>query len=365
MKHKKGKYLFLQVLRNHAAKQMRLRKRFKLNKSRKNRQLIGHNTDERKEMKVMRSFDNYRKIKVPRIFSLTQDPENAIAFISKVEDALDNRQKVFINMRDVESITDGALVVLLSSMVKFKSNNVDFNGNFPSNKTTYEYLLHSGFFSQLYTKKTIRQQDSYSLTKSGLESGQRIFTHANKIVDTRLSANIISIVSSRIWGKVQRCLGLQRSYIELMQNTNNHASAKNKGVHHWWTTVSFDDNNSTACFAFIDYGIGIIDSIKYDQNSKFHNAIESLKKLLGFTSDADMLKKLLTGELHNATQEYYRGKGLPGIYNACKENKISNLVVITNGVMAKVSEDEYITLNSKFSGTFVYWELNKNNEHID
>ena len=311
----------------------------------------------------MDRFRDYVKITVPKVFSFTQNPNPSIKFMSKVEDALEHNRKVFIDMENVEVILDGALVVLLSSMIKFKSKKIDFNGNFPRNAESNATLLGSGFFEQLYRPRSIKQQDRYSINFPN-KKGERIFTHAHKIVDSKLSSQIISEVSKFIWGESRRCPGLQRTYIELMQNTNNHAANNNKGVHHWWTTISYNENENKACFAFIDYGIGIINSIRNDSSSKFNKVFKSIVELFNPKNEADILHLLLDGKMHSSTGQYYRGKGLPGICNTCKDNKISNLVVITNKAMAKVSEMEYITLGNNFPGTFVYWELTNNNSSI-
>jgi hypothetical protein len=77
------------------------------------------------------------------------------------------------------------------------------------------------------------------------------------------------------------------------------------------------------------------------------------------------LKLLLQGEVHRTvTGKYYRGKGLPGIFEACKTNKISNLIIISNDALADFSNDKFISLKNKLSGTYVSWELNENNINI-
>lgn len=354
---KKHKRLNRKHLINHAKKSLRLRLRFKEIKRNKRRRLIGLNKNERLEISLKNKFKDYVHIKAPSDFSMTTNTNDTISFISKLEKCFEKKQKVFVDLTDIQKIADGAIVVLLSSMSKFKSHKIDFNGNFPLDPIANKAIKDSGFFEQLY-KHRIGQSDKYNLSTS------RIFTHANKKVDQLLSSEIIQNVSKKIWGEEKRCTGLQRVFIELMQNTNNHASLIQKGEHHWWVSVSYDKNENKACFSFIDYGVGIIKSIKTDPKSKFFKFKEQIKELFNPNTDAEMLQLLLQGKIHSSTGKYYRGKGLPGIFDASMNNKISNLVVISNKGYADVSNNEYKILNNEFTGTFVYWELNYTNERI-
>lgn len=343
---------------------MKRRLRFNLKKKLKRKLYLGVNKTAKKKMLEMDRFQDYQKIKVPKIFSLTKEPNAAIKFMANVERALSLQRKVFIDMSDVELLSDGALVVLLSSMIKFKSRKIDFNGNFPVNEDSNIALIESGFFDQLYKSRTLKAQDSYSFDFSNKKKGGTILTHANKIVDSKLSATIIREISKLIWGENRRCTGLQRTYLELMQNTNNHAANNNKGVHHWWTTVSYDQYERKAYFSFIDYGIGIINSLQNDESNKFFVFLKKIYEKFNPKNEAELLKLLLDGQIHSSTGQYYRGKGLPGICSACRDNKISNLVVITNKAMANVSKGQYVSLDSNFPGTFVYWELSQENRNI-
>ena len=214
---KKHKRLNRKYLINRAKKSLRLRLRFKEIKRNKRRRLIGLNKNERLEISLKNKFKDYAHIKAPSDFSMTTNTNDTISFISKLEKCFEKKQKVFVDLTDIQKIADGAIVVLLSSMSKFKSHKIDFNGNFPLDTIANKAIKDSGFFEQLY-KHRIGQSDKYNLSTS------RIFTHANKKVDQLLSSEIIQNVSKKIWGEEKRCTGLQRVFIELMQNTNNHAS---------------------------------------------------------------------------------------------------------------------------------------------
>ena len=351
-------------LENHNRHLFRLKVRHSLIVKRKRKRLLGLNEDARRMLRLMDRFKSYTKVFAPQNFSLIENPIETLKFISRLEDCFKTKTKVFVRLRNVNHIGDGALVVLLSSMIKFRSNNIDFNGVYPKNANANKKLRDSGFFDELYEKRNFTVKDTYDI------STRSIFTHASKLVDSKLSSNLIAQVSKKIWHEERRCLGVQRAFIELMQNTNNHASTTQRGEHHWWTTVSYDYERQVACFAFLDYGVGIIKSITTDPRSKLHKVVNLFKNVFLHKSDAELLELLLKGEVHKAwrahssTHKYFRGKGLPGIYDACKNNHLSNLVVITNKAMAEVAKDRYLHLNGNFSGTFVYWEVKQNNTNL-
>ena len=84
-----------------------------------------------------------------------------------------------------------------------------------------------------------------------------------------------------------------------------------------------------------------------------------------YGDNPEIFKLLLEGHMHmTVTGQHFRGKGLPGIREVLSRNQISNLKIISNDVFTDVSKDNYQKLNQEFSGTFVTWELNENNNNI-
>lgn len=349
------------IKKNHDYKSFRLKVRFRLIKKQNNKRVLGLSQEKRREQNIQRSFDRqnvgYKIIKAPKLFSLLENTEELLSFIHKIDACFNNKKKVFIRMKHTTVISYDAIVVLLSKLIQFKASKIDFNGDFPIDKKADNVLRGSGFFEYLY--KNIDDQDAYTLDK-------KIYTHANKNVNSALTSKIIEEVTLKLWKEKRRCTGLQRVFIELMQNTNNHASKHIKGEKFWWSSIVHNKIEEKICFSFIDYGIGIIDSLKNKESGKFAKIINSIKSILKPDNNADILKLLLEGKIHELIkqQAYNRGKGLPGIHKACKSNDISNLIVITNNVYANVANDEYKEMDNSLSGTFIYWELNRNNKSI-
>ena len=302
----------------------------------------------------------FTTVLAPDNFSFVNNTLEIVQFIDTLSKLFDQRKRVFIDMKNVSNLSFDALVVLLSIMVNFKTHRIGFNGNFPKSKAAKDLLLESGFFHYLY--KELNLKDRYNLNEKN-----RIHTHAWKDVDSPLGAKIIGEASETIWGEPKRCQGVQRAFLELMQNTNNHASKEKEGEKHWWLSVTHVVEERKVAFSFVDFGIGIFASLNNKTSkSKFFNWAEKLKKAFTFRDNADLLKLILDGELHKTvTNKHFRGKGLPGLQTLMKRNQISNLYIVTNDVKADVKNDSYKTLNGNFNGTFVYWELNYSNQYCD
>jgi hypothetical protein len=362
MKRKKGLKYLKDKFKRLAEKSFKRKLVSKYKKKKRNQALIGVDINTRREKNKRKLLKNqlsdYTHIKAPANFSMTQNTEKTLGFISNIEKCYKRKQKVFVDLTDVEKISAGAIVVLLSILVNFKRSNIEFNGNYPINAKAKNDLENSGFFKYLY--KDIKDSDTYDFNNT-------ICTHANKKVNSALSDLIIKKSSEYLWGEERSCPGLQRVFLELMQNTNNHASIENTGDKHWWATVYYAEDEKKVCFSFIDFGVGIFESLaNKKEDNKFFDAFNKVKQFFSFTENSELLKLLLEGEVHKTvTGKYYRGKGLPGIYEACSKNKISNLIIVSNDAKADYNKKEFKKLNNKLSGTFVYWELNENNKNTE
>jgi hypothetical protein len=268
---------------------------------------------------------------------------------------------VWIVLKRVETLDYAAIVVLLAIMIRFKSHDIPFNGDFPTSKSARTLLIKSGFFSNLL--KSFEVSERYHIAE---DDSHRIHTHAWKNVDALLSADIITRASQQIWGSKKRCLGVQRVLLELMQNTNNHAEIGKTGEKHWWLSVHHPKDQPRVCFSFIDFGVGVFTSLNNKpEQSKFHNWAAKLRAHFQYGDNAELLRLILAGELHRtATGKPYRGKGLPGIANAGRRNHISRLHVVTNDVFCSQDAGEFRTMTESFNGTLVYWEVTEKNEHL-
>lgn len=302
------------------------------------------------------SLKKYDVISAPNNFSFIENPEETSVFINKLEDLYLKQRRVYVDLKKIVFLDYSAVTVLVSVMFSFKARNIKFNGNFPDDLVLAKMLIDSDFFKNL--KREITNRIEYSVGKEN-----QIFTRANKEVNSELGLIVMAEASQTIWNEKRICKGLQRTLLELMQNTNNHASVSKKGEKHWWLSVNHDKTNKKVSFIFVDYGIGIFESLKNKpQDNKWFGWFEKLKDKLNSNFNYEILKLLLDGEMHmTVTGKHFRGKGLPGIKEVFDREQISNLIVISNDVYANVNKNIYYRLDNEFSGTFVSWELNVNN----
>jgi len=360
-------YLDCGYIKNHKRRAKKKHARNLIHKAwkrRANALLSGKSRDQqhnspRVSKKAEAILRGYKLIQAPDNLSFINNPNEVADFIWQLKQAFDQHQKVFVVLDAVMQIDYGAIVVLLSVMVRFKSFGIEFNGNFPKNYVSRKLLMQSGFFDNLYKEFSV--EDSYQIKEDKYEG---ICTHAQKKVDSVLSSQIISEACQTIWHENRRCQGVQRALIELMQNTNNHASIGKTGDKHWWLSVYHDKKNKSVTFSFVDFGVGIFENLSNKQErSKFYNWKEKIKDKLFYGDNSGLLRLILDGSLHRTvTENDFRGKGLPGVAGVMKRNQISDLHIISNDAYADVGGDRYIKLTKSFNGTFVYWKLGETNE---
>jgi hypothetical protein len=340
-----------------ARKSLKKSLQFKDYLKKKQRKYLSLSTSERRAHEFYHNrYRDYKKIVAPKDFSFLRNPELVSYFIRKVRKAFDQKSKVFIVLRDVQKVDYDALIVLLSILVRFKAKGIGFTGDFPINTFARDIIVSSGFFENLY--RNFVEQEEYKIVRQNY-----FHTHAMKKVDSELGERLMENVLPKVWGEKRVYKGLQRTLIELMQNSHNHAEINNEGTRHWWLSVSLKTRDKRATFAFIDYGVGIFENLYHkEEGDKWYGWAEKLLRYFQFGDNAETLKLILDGHLHKTvTGQHYRGKGLPGIKEALDRNLISNLHIISNDVFANVPANEYRIIDNAFSGTFIYWEINSAN----
>ncbi len=292
------------------------------------------------------------RVRVPSDFRLLENTIDVLKFVDRMRRLYRERKPIFLNMKDVVSIDFPAELVLVALLHRFKHYNIHFKGNFPLDSQVKTHILTSDYFKHMHNK---HDKISYVIGKP-----KQIFAKAEKKVVPKLISIIIQELSEK-WNvpeNHQIFKGFYRTLIELMQNTRDHASTSHNYKEWWWLSQDIQDDKAN--FTFLDLGRGIINSIenKRIDDSRWGKAIRFLKNTPH--NPKQVLEWLIEGRLHQyTTTKYYRGKGIPGIYNTLKRGQIFNLKILTNTILADISTKKFKKLNFEFKGTLIYFEIHR------
>lgn len=323
----------------------------------KRRNLQGKSKKPYRTQKQLHRKAKKHPITAPTNLTLIDNPKEFVSFINRLEHKYQQRHEVYIEMKEITSISIDAISVLLSCLAKFKENGIYFEGSYPKDQNCRSKLIRSGFFD--YVGKTYDNMVKNNSVR--LEGKQdAIITHGSIEVLQALSAEVILEANKHIHGAKRRNLELQSTLIELMTNTCEHASGGLNMQREWWLSIEKTDNPRQVNFSFIDYGVGIFNSLQKK------GILQILKNKIMNPSNAKCLKQIFEKEIHKtSTDESYRGKGLPEIKENLDKNSFKNLRVLTNDVYADVAIGEYTDLDYHFNGTFFYFELTEENISYD
>ena len=296
-------------------------------------------------------------IDAPNNLSLLNNEKETLNFLQALQVNYDQRQKVAVLLDNVKEITTDAIVVLLSNMVHYKAARIGFNGTRPNDQRIRAIFEASGFFKYLYGF-AIPEQDTYSFKKMN----NYIYTHGQKTVDASLADDLVKYASEIVWGEARRCPGIQRTLVELMHNTYDHAGEE-KGEKHWWLSVEHNTEAHEATFSFIDFGVGIFRSLENKKPGEpLYGAMDYIKQHFPLIkTQVDRLRLILEGKLvESQSNEYFRGKGLANTFTRFNKNQISDLAIISNYSSIRAANEDYHSIKNEFLGTFISFKMNSN-----
>ena len=336
--------------KSNSLREIRAKQRRQSYLRKKRNRLIGVSELSIKNSKIK---EQYEEINFPLEFSFIENTAQCIEAIEKIQNCLKIKKRVSLKLKNVQKITDDAIVVLMSIIREFQLANIDLVADKPVSEDVCKKIEQSGIKNHVGGSVTV----SKSVNRNG------IYCSYSKKVQPKLSHNLIGQAAETIWGKKFSCPKVQRVLIECMANTHAHANPQKNEHHSWWLSISHDEENKRVSFSFVDYGIGICESIgRQKDNARFKILFN---KVLGkYKTNAEIFKSIMEGELRESrkgtgTGEKNRGNGLPSILTAMKKNDIANVKIITNNVFADLFNNNYVLIDKQFRGTFVYWELNE------
>jgi hypothetical protein len=169
-------------------------------------------------------------------------------------------------------------------------------------------------------------------------------------VDPLVARDLSLFAAQKLTGRATKHGPTVTVLLEAMGNTFDHAAPNTTLKKQWWTSAFFDEERHVVCFTFVDHGVGILNSRRLSERLRFWFPS------VGFDS-AEIMRKLLNGEIPSRTGEQHRGRGLPDTFAACQAGRLKNFVVIANDGFANAARKEFRKLRTSFSGTILYWEV--------
>lgn len=287
------------------------------------------------------------RVTVPRVFSLTKAPVEAVQFFSRLRKACSASKQVQIDLEDVEELTSDAVLAMLSKMDDESFiQGAQIGGSEPRAELPRTLLDQCGFYDFARSRQL----------KEAPAAG-RIRRRTSVKVDPETADNMIRFATERMLGYSENRRSSYLTLIECMANTHEHSNKFAPGVTSWWANVYCSHNSDKASFTMVDSGIGIFKSIMV--KGVWHR----LRWKLGSKSNAELLRDWLEGRIDVPTHSgaSNRGKGILAIYNRFRSGQggMSKLVIIANDVYACPGEGRYETLPVPYDGTLVYWEIAK------
>lgn len=284
----------------------------------------------------------------PRVFSLFQNSGETVAFFDKVVWTIRNCKmydSIFFDLSSITTITTDAimyLIAVISNMRRLKTFRISCGGNLPQDKLAKDIIEKSGFYSYM--------QSSSPQSITGDSTYMKISTGVN--ADGQLASSFCDFVQRHCDMTIKDTKKLYPMLIELMTNTHQHAYREDEhGMMERFWYISAHVTEIGVHFVFLDTGAGIPATV----HKKF---LERMAELVS-GNDAKYLESTLRGAFRTETRQVYRGKGLPGIYEDARNNKISNLCIVSNKGKCTVDGDTIYSekLSENLEGTLFIWDI--------
>lgn len=292
----------------------------------------------------------YEDVEAPKKFNFIDNTDEVLEYLERCRNAFKEKRKVNFNIEDIEELTPDAINLLIASIndPKFTFNG-SYIGNAPKNLKLKKLFTASGFYNFV---------NSSSLIKKNLDvKNNLLYKETDYKVRPTIAKGICIKGLEHVTNSNQPFEPLYEILIEVMQNTNNHASADKDDKTKWWAYVYNDPETGNSIYSFLDLGVGIFDSIIVK------TYLQKQAQKIGLYHNINYVNDLLAGKIQSRIEEdnEIRGKGIPQIVNNAQLDCFKRFYIVSNNVKIDVKNKSGIKLNNNFSGTFLYWELQKGN----
>jgi len=330
----------LNYLQRKSRKEQERKRRHDKKASNRSKRILAH---------IPKKPQQFIEVSAPSNFSLIENTEAILGYFGENKKLLSSRKQVEFNLKKITNLTPDAIALLIAK-VKDESftHRLSVRGSGPQKADLKEMFDASGF---LYHVRSNWKAE---------KGNENLLIHqiTNNKVENEIARDISERAVKHTFGTGERFRPIYEILIECMANTKNHAGMS-EGEYNWWIFEYSNPKTKVTSISFLDLGTGIFNSVPVRGVKR--RMYLKLKESTGLdvvpNFNLDLIADLLEGKISSKTGRAERGQGLPLIYDRSNNHQIKNFTIISNDVYVKIPSQKSVTLNNKFQGTFLYWEL--------
>lgn len=258
----------------------------------------------------------------------------------------DGVRRIWMGMRDVTNIDIFTICLLLAQINKLGSHGVNCYGNYPDDPIKRRFVMESGFLKIMKSNVKISNDVRYE--------NQMYMVGKDEVESDRIS-NSVKKCMKQLLGYEEYYPPVYENMVEICANSVEHANRVDLDKN-WLVSISLE-KTGVMRFILTDTGEGILKTLLKKKREMFSDVVNARK-------DHEVLKRVFEREYQSRSGEINRHKGLPEVYESYKDGFISNLKILTNGVVYDFDTNKSIKLTNEFMGVMITWTLSKDNYEI-
>ncbi len=297
-------------------------------------------------------------LRVPDDFSILNNASETIKFFSDVFEMINVcsiQDSIFFDMENTKNVTPDAimyLIAVINNTRRVRTLKISCKGNIPLSPSARKLIESVGFYNYVKPLRTFAEP----------KDSERIKILHGEDPNGETTSQLCDFVNDKINSKSM--LETKRLYpilVELMTNVRQHAYKGFAGTlqPRWYTYAENRDKDIR--FVFLDTGQGIPNTVRKDWAERIRDLFGDVA---GNSGDSDYIEAALKGDFRTETNQRFRGKGLPEVYNSVisSEGRLTELSIISGHGKCYVScdgsiEKEY--MDNPFEGTLFMWSFRK------
>lgn len=291
----------------------------------------------------------FASVTAPRQLSFILQPQLCTAYFEEIRRLFRRKLNVQFDLTQVEELTLDAVVMLLGCIKNFDIN----AGRLIDIKQPVADVPRD-FLKRYNIRKKLPNKIDGSLEPIPM---QRV---SNSIVANDVAKEFAKSASHHLYNTDRALKEFYEILIELMANTNNHASGTENIPTSWYAMNNFHYSPKYCEFVFLDCGIGIFESWPVKRYiSGISVALQELFSVTTLRTNQlnHLFDQLAKGEIGSRTGLANRGKGLPLILKHASEPYIKEMYLITNDGYIDLKARNVSSMRENFEGTLFYLKI--------